>query len=87
MIFKPRGFNLKYPDIYMNLNKLADVKTKYLGVTVCNYLKDNEDILRHVRICYARSISIIRKCHHSSIGVNYICFMHIVVQFIAPNYG
>ena len=26
MVFKPRGFNLKCPDIYMNVNKLAFVK-------------------------------------------------------------
>ena len=26
MVSKPRGFNLKCPDIYMNVNKLAYVK-------------------------------------------------------------
>ena len=54
----------------MNLNKLAYVKqVKYLGVIVCNDLKDDEDILRHLRNFYARSNSIIRKFHHCSIGV------------------
>ena len=68
----------------MNLNKLAYVKqVKYLGVIV--YLKDNEDILRHLHNFYARSISIIRTIHHCSIGVKlHICFMHIV-HFIVPN--
>ena len=88
MVFKPRGFNLKCPDMYMNLNKLAYVKeAKYLGVIICNDLKDDGDILRHLRNFYARSNSIIRKFHHCSVGVNYICFMRIVVQLIVANYG
>ena len=75
MVFKPRGFNLKCPDIYMNVNKLAYVKeAKYLGVIICNDLKDDGDILRHLRNCYARSNSIIRKCHHCSVGVKLYLF-------------
>ena len=47
---KPRGFNLKCPDMYMNLNKLAYVKeANYLGVIICNDMKDAGDILRHLR--------------------------------------
>ena len=45
----------------MNVNKLAHVKeAKYLGVTICNDLKDNFN---------AKSNSIIRKFHHCSVGV------------------
>ena len=70
MVFKPRGFNLKCPYMYMNLNKLAYVKeAKYLGVIICNDLKDDGDILRHLRNCYARSNSIIRTFNHCSVGV------------------
>ena len=72
MVFKPRGFNLKCPDmyIYINVNKLAYVKeATFLGVIICNDLKDDGDILRHLRNFYARSNSIIRKCHHCSVGV------------------
>ena len=70
IVFKPRGFNLKCPDIYVNVNKLAYVKeAKYLGVIICNDLKYDGDILRHLRIFYARSNSIIRKFHHCSVGV------------------
>ena len=75
MVFKPRGFNQKCPDIYMNVNKLAYVKeAKYLGVIICNDLKDDGDILRHLRNMYARSNSIIRKCHHCSVGVKLSLF-------------
>ena len=54
----------------MNLNKLAYVKqAKYLGVIVCNDMKDYDDILRHLRNFSARSNSIIRKFLHCSICV------------------
>ena len=64
-------------------------EAKYLGVIICNDLKDDGDILRHLRNFYARSNSIIRKFHHCSVGVNcdYVCFMHIAVQLIVANYG
>ena len=53
------GFRLKYPYLYMNNNKLVFVeKTNYLGVVICNDLKDDEDMLRHLRSFYARSNSI-----------------------------
>ena len=48
------------PDIYMNNAKLKYVeKAKYLGVIICNNLKDDEDMLRHLHSFYARSNSII----------------------------
>ena len=69
-VFKPRSFNLKCPNIYMNVNKLAYVKEAiYLGVIICNDLKDDGNILRHLRNFYATSNSIIRKIHHCSVGV------------------
>ena len=71
----------------MNVNKLAYVKeAKYLGVIICNDLKDDGDILRHLRNFYDRSNSIIRTFHHCSVGVKLHLF-RIVVQFIAANYG
>ena len=36
---------------------------------ICNDLKDDGDILRHLRNFYARSNSIIRIFHHCSVGV------------------
>ena len=83
MVFKPRGFNLKCPDMYMNLNKLAYVKeAKYLGVIICNDLKDDGDILRHLRNFYARSNSIIRKFHHCSVGVK----LHLFHAYCCTTY-
>ena len=67
MVFKPRRFNLKCPDIYMNLAYVKEAK--YLGMIICSDLKDDGDILRHLRNVYTRSNSIIRKFHHCSVGV------------------
>ena len=44
-------------------------EAKYLGVIIFNDLKDDGDILRHLRNCYTRSNSIIREFHHCSVGV------------------
>ena len=62
----------------MNINKLAYVKeAKYLGVIICNNLKDDADILRHLRNFYGRSNSIIRsvKLHmfHAYFCTTYCC--------------
>ena len=50
MVVKPHGYELKYPDVYLNNNKLEYVeKAKYLGVIICNDLKDDEAMLRPLR--------------------------------------
>ena len=69
--------------MYMNLNKLAYVKeANYLGVIICNDLKDDGDILRHLRNFYARSNSIIRKFHHCSVGVK----LHLFHAYCCTTY-
>ena len=63
-------------------------EAKYLGVITCNDLKDERDILRHLRNFYARSNSIIRKFATVPWVLNYACFMHIAIQLIiVANYG
>ena len=84
MVLKPHGFNPKFPDIYMNLNNLAFVKeAQYLGVIVCNNLKVDEDILRHLRNFYARP----NNTHHCSMCAKLHLFhIYIAVQFIVSKY-
>jgi hypothetical protein len=68
----------------MNVNKLAYVKeAKYLGVIICNDLKDDGDILRHLRnlIALSENFTTVPSV------LNYVCFMHIAVQLIVANYG
>ena len=69
------------------------LQKKYLGVIISNNLKDDEDILRHLRNVYARSNSIIRKCHHSSDAVKlhlfhaYCCIMYCSQLWVNFNKG
>ena len=72
----------------MNINKLAYVKeAKYLGVIICNDLKDDGVILRHLRNFMLGQIALSENVTTVPWVLNYICFMHIVVQFIVANYG
>ena len=67
MVIKPHGFHTKCPDIYMNNNKLVFVeKTKYLGLMICNDLKDDEHMLRHLRSFNSCSIGVKLHLFHCS---------------------
>ena len=75
LVVKPTRFQLKCPDVYINHNKLDYVvKVKYLGVVICDDMKDDEDMLRHLRSFYARSNSILRKFHNCSVDVKLYLF-------------
>ena len=75
LVVKPSRFQLKCPDVYINHNKLDYVvKVKYLGVIICDDMKDDEDMLRHLRSFYARSNSILRKFHNCSVDVKLYLF-------------
>ena len=75
LVVKPTRFQLKCPDVYINHNKLDYVvKVKYLGVVIYDDMKDDEDMLRHLRSFYARSNSILRKFHNCSVDVKLYLF-------------
>ena len=75
LVVKPTRFQLKCPDVYIDHNKLDYVvKVKYLGVVICDDMKDDEDMLRHLRSFYARSNSILRKFHNCSVDVKLYLF-------------
>ena len=72
----------------MNVNNLAYVKeAKYLGVIICNDLKDDGDILRHLRNFMLGLIALSEYFTTVPWVLNYVCFMHIAVQRIVANYG
>ena len=68
-MYNPTQYEMTYVN-YVNNTKLEYVKNaKYLRVIICNDLKDDEDMLKHLRSFYARSNSIIPKFHNYSTGV------------------
>ena len=65
MVVKPRGRNVSTPLMYLNGVALEYVDSvKYLGV-----MKDDADMIRHLRSFYARSNVIFRKFHHCSASI------------------
>ena len=59
-----------------------DHRRDYLGMIIRNDLKDDGDILRHLRNCYAWSSSIIRKFHHCSVGVKlHLCHAYCFTTY------
>ena len=46
MLFKPKGYKLYRPNIMIGIEVLKYVdNTKYLGITFCETLKDDKDII------------------------------------------
>ena len=69
MCFKPKSLaNLYIPKIYLNEVPLTFVTScKYFGVVICNGMRDDDDIMRHVRSLYTRGnmlISRFKTCSH-----------------------
>ena len=63
MVIKSHGFRVKGPVVYMNKNTFKYVeKANYLGAIIYSDLKDDEDMIRHLRNFHARSNSTNHNC-------------------------
>lgn len=69
MVVKSHGYHLKCADVYMDNSKLEyGVKAKYLGVIICNDLKEDEAMLRHsVAFMPCQAVSLVVSVVSSSI--------------------
>ena len=55
MLFKLKGYKLYRSNIKIGTVVLKYVdNTKYLGTTICEALKDDKDIIRQMRLLYAK---------------------------------
>ena len=88
MVFRPNRYSLSCPSVYLNDEKLSyETNIKYLGVLINEKMKDDEDILRQVRLLYTRANSLIRffaRCYNT---INFTCLGHIVQIYTVPIYG
>ena len=81
-MIKPRLFKLSCPTFYMNNEKLDYTDSiKYLGFTFSSDKKDDNDMLRQMKILYPKSNRLLRLFHCCSTDVkptlfrsNYTCF-------------
>ena len=75
MVFKPRLYNLLWPTFYMNteiLDYAANIK--YLGFTFSSDKKDDNDMLRQMRVFYTKANRLLRLFHYCSNDVKLALF-------------
>ena len=92
MVFKPRLYKLSCPTFYMNNEKLDYTDSiKYLSFTFSSDKKDDNDMLRQMRILYTKSNRLLRLFHCCSTVVqlmlNFLYFVFTVLAFIVYFYG
>ena len=49
-------------------------KTKYLGITFCETMKDDKDMIRQMRLLYAKSNNFLRIFSHCTTDVKLVLF-------------
>ena len=85
MVFKPKSYKLSCPLLYMDSQvlKYAD-NVKYLGFTFSSDQKDDNDILRQLRMLYTKSNRLLRLFHHCSVDVKLALFRSYCTCFYCP---
>ena len=85
MVFKPKSYTLLCPLLYMDSQVpiYAD-NVKYLGFTFSSDQKDDNDILRHLRMLYTKSNRLLRLFHHCSVDVKLALFRSYCTCFYCP---
>ena len=75
MVFKPKSYKLSCLLLYMDsqLQKYVD-NVKYLSFTFSSDQKDDNDILRQLRMLYTKSNRLLRLFHHCSVDVKLAFF-------------
>ena len=66
--------------------KYAD-NVKYLGFTFSSDNKDDNDILRQLRMLYTKSTRLLRLFYHCSVDVKLALFAATVLVFIVHSHG
>ena len=75
MLFKPKGYKLYSPNIMIGTEVLKYVDhIKYLGITLCETLKDDEDMIRQMRLLYAKSNKLLRIFSHCTTDAKLVLF-------------
>ena len=70
MVFKPKSYKLSCSLLYMDSYVLKYVDSvKYLGFTFSSDQKDDNDILRKLRMLYTKSSRLLRLFHNCSVNV------------------
>ena len=85
MVFKPKSYKLSCPLLYMDSQVLKYVdNVKYLGFTFSSDQKDNNDILRQLRMLYTKSNRLLRLFHRCSVDVKLALFRSYCTCLYCP---
>ena len=75
MLFKPKEHKLYRSNIMIGTEVLKYVDNiKYLGIILCETLKDDEDMIRQMRLLYAKSNKLFRIFSHCTTDVKLVLF-------------
>ena len=70
-VFKPKAYKLYLPTFFIGSDALKFIKeSKYLGFTFNDSKSDDCDMLRQMRLLYAKSNQLLRTFSHCSTDVN-----------------
>ena len=73
MVFKPKGYKLYRPNIMIGTEVLKYVdNAKYLGITFCETMKDDKDMIPQMRLLYAKRNKLLHIFSHCTTDVKLV---------------
>ena len=84
-LFKPKGYKLYRPNIMIGTEVLKYVDNpKYLGITFCETMKDDKDIIRQMRLLYAKSNKLLHTFSHCTTDLKLKLFDSYCTSLYCP---
>ena len=85
ILFKPKRYYLYRPNIMIGTEDLKYVdNTKYLGITFCETMKDDKDMIRQIRLLYTKSNKLFRIFSHCTTDVKLALFYRYCTSLYCP---
>ena len=84
-VFKPKVYKLYFPTVFIGSDALKFIKeSKYLGFTFDDSKSDDCDMLRQMRLLYAKSNKLLRTFSHCSTDVKITLFQSYCTALYCP---
>ena len=84
-VFKPKAYKLYLPTVFIGSDALKFIKeSKYLGFTFSDSKSDDCDMLRQMRLLYAKSTKLLRAFSHCSTDVKITLFQSYCTALYCP---
>ena len=84
-VFKPKAYKLYLPNVFIGSDALKFItESKYLGFTFSDSKSDDCDMLRQMRLLYAKSNKLLRTFSHCSTDVKITLFQSYCTALYCP---